>query len=189
MTKSFFNIIFFFLLGCQATHPSVITKEYNADGVLVKETIGTVNNQVAYHNTMRQRDVQITKEPPLFEIKRWSAVQISKSQSVILPVLAVHERKERASIERTPTTGEITVSGINGFMERLGIPLAIGGITTTSVQQSRTSEEVKPNATAGGDIVQAERSGAAVSDKSRPVSVQESFNEEIITETTETTNE
>ncbi len=183
MTKSFFNIIFFFLLSsCQAL-PTVITEKFDKEGNLTERITGTVNNQVAYHNTMRQRDIEITKEPPIFEIKQWSAVQISKSQSVILPVLAVHERKERAPIERTPTTGETTVSGVNGFMERLGIPLAIGGITTTSVQQSRTSEEIKPNTSAGGDIVQAERSGNAMSDKSKPVSVQESFNEEVITTT------
>ena len=189
MYKTLFciNILLVCLLSsCQAL-PTVITEKFDKDGNLTERITGTVNNQVAYHNTMRQRDVQITNEPPLFEIKQWSAIKVSPNQTILLPEVAVHGRKEREPIERTPTTGEVIVKGTNGFIERATGPVLGVGITTLGVQQSRSNEDTQPNTTAGGDIIKAERSGNASSDKSKPVSVQESFNKEVveITETNE----
>lgn len=171
------------LAGCTTTLPTVITEKYDTGGNLTERTTATVDSQVAYHNTVRQRDAEITKEPALISLD-WEVLRFSNIQTVILPKIVVHERKEREAIERTPTSGEVAVSGVNGFMERLGIPLSIGGMSTVSVQSSRTSEEIKPNVTAGGDIVQAERSGEANADKSRPMTIQKSFN--TITEIPET---
>ncbi len=171
-------VIILLLCGCAAPMPTVVTERYDSSGRMTQRTVATVDSQTSYYEAIKSRDQAIASEPAIMSLQ-WQVVTTANSR-VYLPSIKLHREREYAEIERTPTSGEVAVQGVNGFMERLGVPLAIGGITAVSVQASRTSEEIKPNTTAGGDVVQAERSGQAESDKSSRVTtttvVEKSFN-------------
>ncbi len=179
INKLMILIALMFFIGSCAGNPSLITKEYDTEGRLIKETIGTTNNQVEYYKTQRHRDIQISKEPPAFSLD-WIVLKTSGLETVYLPKVTVYNDRDRAEIVKTPTTGQIVAKGAVDVISATALPLAIGGMAATAIQGLRSSEEHKPNMTIGGDNTQVEKAGTAITDKSsKPTKIiEESFNTE-----------
>lgn len=172
------------LISC-AGNPSIITKEYDTEGRLTKETIGTTNAQVEYYKTQRHRDIQISKEPPAFSLD-WIVLKTSSLETVYLPKVTVYNDRDRDRDEiiKTPTAGQVIAKGTVEVINATVLPLAIGGMAATAIQGLRSSEEHKPNMNIGGNNVQAEKTGTATIDKSSTPTeiIEESFNETKYTE-------
>ena len=157
-----------FTVGCGGNKLKKETQYFDAEGNVEKVEFANTDAQDQYQKTIRALFLAALQQKPTLELS-FKIIEINNLEKIIVPVIKQNQgidwEKLLTLIERTPTTGENVKESLIGALKNLGIPLAIAGMATVAVQSARTSEELKPNTQAGGDVVQSEV-GQATLDKS-----------------------
>ncbi len=172
MRKLFLLFLLFCFFGCSGAKIKTQTLTIENDKV-IKDVTTEMTPQISYQHTMRivLEMIEEVQKLPLFK-QTFKVVKVH-GHTFVLPETETRQPIDFAAIVKfiryTPTGSEVAKKAFVEGLQNLGIPLAIAGITTAAVQASRTSEELKPSTIAGGDVVQAEKTGVATSDRSAPM--------------------